>query len=159
MQETIKLAWWGVGAGTAAVLFAAYLMISVLKEDMGTPRMRELSQAIHEGAMSYLNTQYKTLIPFTILIFVALLFAKNGAALGFSFLVGAIGSALAGYTGMSSTTRSNSRICHAAREGLNRALGISFRAGAVMGMSVAGLALLGVSVLFLIFKSPLIINC
>ncbi|MBP2650882.1 MAG: Pyrophosphate-energized proton pump [Firmicutes bacterium] len=144
-------------AGIIALLFAAYLMVSVLKEDQGNDRMKEISQAIFEGAMAFLNRQYKTLIPFTVIIFVILLVVGT-YQLAISFLVGAICSAIAGYIGMSSTTKANARTTEAARTSLNKALGVSFRAGAVMGMSVAGLGLLGVSVLFIIFRDPVVIN-
>ncbi|MEN6566755.1 MAG: sodium-translocating pyrophosphatase [Veillonellales bacterium] len=145
------------GAGVLALLFAAYLMSSVLSESPGNTRMRELSQAIFEGAMAFLNRQYKTLIPFTVVIFVVL-FIASGYKLAVSFLVGAVCSAVAGYIGMSSTTKANARTTEAARSSLNKALGVSFRAGAVMGMAVSGLGLLGVSVLYIIFRDPVAIN-
>lgn len=144
-------------AGIVALLFAAYFMASVLKESPGNAKMQELSQAIFEGAMAFLNRQYKTLIPFTIVIF-AVLFFVDGYKLAVSFLVGAVCSAIAGYVGMTSTTKANARTTEAARTSLNSALSVSFRAGAVMGMSVAGLGLLGVSVLYLIFRDPVAIN-
>jgi len=132
-------------------------MTSVLKESQGTTKMRDLSQAIFEGAMAYLNRQYKTLIPFTLIIFV-LLYYIDGYKLAVSFLTGAICSAVAGYVGMISTTKANARTTEAARHSLNKALGVAFRAGAVMGMSVAGLGLFGVSTLYIIFRDPVIIN-
>lgn len=144
-------------AGLVALLFAGYLASSVLKESPGNEKMQSLSQAIFEGAMAFLNRQYKTLIPFTVLIFIVL-FVFTGYQLAVSFLVGAICSAIAGYIGMSSTTKANARTTEAARTSLNKALGVSFRAGAVMGMSVVGLGLLGVSVLYIIFRDPAIIN-
>jgi K(+)-stimulated pyrophosphate-energized sodium pump len=157
VQESMILAWIGVGAGIVALLFALATMASVLKESMGTPKMKEISEAIQEGAMAFLNRQYKTLIPFALIIFVLLLFYQFSFAV--SFLVGAVCSAIAGYIGMNSTTKANARTTEAARSsGLSKALTISFRAGAVMGLSVAGLGLLGVSSLFLIFKSATVIN-
>ena len=144
-------------AGIVALAFAGYLMSSVLKESPGNSRMQELSQAIFEGAMAFLNRQYKTLIPFTIAIF-AILFFVDGYKLAISFLVGAVCSAIAGYIGMTSTTKANARTTEAARHSLNKALSVSFRAGAVMGMSVAGLGLLGVSVLYIVFGDPVVIN-
>lgn len=144
-------------AGIVALAFAGYLMSSVLKESPGNEKMQEISQAIFEGAMAFLNRQYKTLIPFTIAIFVILFFV-DGYKLAVSFLVGAVCSAIAGYIGMTSTTKANARTTEAARHSLNKALGVSFRAGAVMGMSVAGLGLLGVSVLYIAFRDPVVIN-
>ncbi|WP_346353384.1 sodium-translocating pyrophosphatase [Azotosporobacter soli] len=144
-------------AGIVALLFAAYCMNSVLSEDPGNERMQYLSQAIFEGAMAFLNRQYKTLIPFTVIIF-CVLFYVEGYKLAVSFLVGAVCSAVAGYVGMTSTTKANARTTEAARSSLNKALSVSFRAGVVMGMSVAGLGLLGVSVLYIIFRDPVVIN-
>lgn len=144
-------------AGLAALLFAGYLFYSVQQENPGNERMQSLSQAIFEGAMAYLNRQYKTLIPFTVLLFVILFFV-GGYKLAVSFLVGAVSSAVAGYMGMSSTTKSNSRTTEAARQNLNKALSVAFRAGGVMGMSVAGLGLLGVSALYIAFGDPVVIN-
>lgn len=144
-------------AGLVALAFAGYLMASVLKESPGNPKMQDISQAIFEGAMAFLNRQYKTLIPFTIVIFF-ILFYVDGYKLAVSFLVGAVCSAIAGYVGMTATTKSNARTTEAARTSLNKALGVSFRAGAVMGMSVAGLGLLGVSGLYIVFGDPVVIN-
>ncbi len=166
MQESMTLAWYGAIAGAVALLFALAMMASVLKESMGTPKMKELSEAIQEGAMAYLNRQYKTLIPFTIIVAILLAIVLpmldprvEGVPLAVSFLVGAVSSAIAGYIGMNSTTKSNSRTAEAARSsGLGKALNVSFRAGAVMGMSVAGLGLLGVSALFLVYQDPVVIN-
>lgn len=171
MEQNMTLAYYAAGAGVLALVFALLTLGQVLKESMGTDRMRDLSIAIQEGAMAFMNRQYKTLIPFTVIIF-ALLWGAGfvykpepgsavpvGAASAISFLVGAICSAIAGYIGMNSTTKANARTAEAARSsGLAKALQISFRAGAVMGLSVAGLGLLGVSALYIIFKDPLIIN-
>jgi len=169
--ENMTLAYYAAGVGFVALLFALFTMSQVLKESMGTPKMKQLSEAIQEGAMAYMNRQYRTLIPFTLAIFVILWAAQYfvdmgegshlpvGPASAISFLVGALCSAIAGYIGMNSTTKSNARTAEAARShGLGKALQVSFRAGVVMGLAVAGLGLLGVSVLFIAFKSPLIIN-
>ena len=171
MEQNMMLAYYAAGAGALALLFALFTLASILKEDMGTPKMREISEAVHEGAMAFLNRQYKTLIPFALIIFVILWAAQYfvegggsahmpvGPASAISFLVGAALSAAAGYIGMTSTTKSNARTAEAARShGLAKALNVSFRAGAVMGLSVAGLGLLGVSVLYIVFQNPTIIN-
>ena len=131
--------------------------VKCLERGPGNAKMREISQAVFEGAMAFLNRQYKTLIPFTVIIF-AILWVVVSSKLAISFLVGAVCSAVAGYIGMTSTTKANARTCEAARVSLNKALGLAFRAGAVMGMSVAGLGLLGVSVLYIIFRDPVVIN-
>ena len=143
--------------GLISLVFAAIMMYSVLRESQGTERMKELSAAIYEGAMAFLNRQYRSLVPFTLIIFIVL-YIKMGQPMAISFLVGAVCSAIAGYCGMTATTRANARTTQAATISLNKALGVSFRAGAVMGMAVAGLGLLGVSTLYLIYGSPSLIN-
>jgi K(+)-stimulated pyrophosphate-energized sodium pump len=148
---------WGIAAGIVGLLMAVFFAKSVLKESAGNSKMVEISKAIQEGAMAYLNRQYKTLIPFALIICIVLFIAKGGPV-ALSFLVGAVSSAVAGYVGMSITTRANARTTEAARTSLNKALGVSFRAGAVMGLSVAGLGLLGVSGLFMIFGDAETIN-
>ncbi|OPX85439.1 MAG: putative K(+)-stimulated pyrophosphate-energized sodium pump [Pelotomaculum sp. PtaB.Bin104] len=165
-MQDITLAYYAAAAGAIALLFALATLASILKESMGTPRMKEISEAVQEGAMAYLNRQYKTLIPFTIIVAILLAVALpmldprvQGIPLTVSFLVGAICSAIAGYIGMNSTTKSNARTAEAARShGLGKALNVSFRAGAVMGLSVAGLGLLGVSVLFILYHDAVVIN-
>ncbi|MCQ2559878.1 MAG: sodium/proton-translocating pyrophosphatase, partial [Clostridia bacterium] len=160
------LAWFGVGAGILALLFSLFTMMQVLKESMGNDKMKALSIAVQEGAMAYMNRQYKTLIPFVAVVFILLWVLGYVVEVGegshlplgwqsaVSFLVGAVCSAIAGYIGMNSTTKANARTAEAARSsGLGKALKVSFRAGAVMGMAVAGLGLLGVSVLYLLFCS------
>ncbi len=176
-EPSMNLAWISLAAGILSLICAGLFLASVLKEDMGTPRMKELSDAIFEGAMAFLNRQYKTLFPIVIIIFIVLFFVPielflhgdptaaaqvagwtGRVSLPVSFLVGAVASAFAGYAGMVSTTKSNARATNAARTGLKKALLIAFRAGAVMGLSVAGLGLAGVSALYLIFKIPAVIN-
>lgn len=173
----ITLAWISFGAGIVSLIVAFLFLGSVLKEDMGTPRMKELSEAIFEGAMAFLNRQYKTLAPIVVIIFIVLFFVpvelfthgdpeaaakvsglSGKLALPISFLVGAVASAFAGYAGMVSTTKSNARTTNAARTGIRKALSIAFRSGAVMGLSVAGLGLAGVSGLYLAFEVPAVIN-
>lgn len=167
----MTLAYIGAAVGALGLIFALVTLSAVLKNSMGTDKMREISMAVQEGAMAYMNRQYKTLIPFALVIFIILWvlgFVMEvpegghlpvGAPSAISFLVGAVCSAIAGYIGMNSTTKSNARTAEAARShGLAKALDVSFKAGAVMGLSVAGLGLLGVSVLYIIFHSPLIIN-
>ncbi|NMA67937.1 MAG: sodium-translocating pyrophosphatase, partial [Desulfitobacterium sp.] len=148
---------WATLTGVFGLLVAFFFARSVLKESPGNARMRELSQYIQEGAMAFLNRQYKTLIPFVIIIFFILTFLINWQT-GVSFVVGAVLSAVAGYVGMGITTRANARTTEAARTSLNKALGVSFRAGAVMGLAVNSLGLLGVAVLYIWFKDAQIIN-
>lgn len=171
-MENNMLALVSLSAGIISIIVAGIFLYVVLKESTGTPRMKEISDAIFEGAMAFLNRQYKTLLPIVAIIAVALFFVDpelfahgaegaesiSRAALPISFLVGAVSSALAGYMGMISTTKSNVRTTHAARTSLGKALTVAFRGGAVMGLSVAGLALAGVSALYLIYGNAVVIN-
>ena len=178
-DPTMSLAWISFVVGIISLVCAFLFLGWVLKQDPGTPRMVELSDAIFEGAMAFLNRQYKSLAPIVAIIFLILLgvgltnpellmeaqdtsidFSSTltKLALPISFLVGALASAIAGYCGMVSTTKSNARTTNAARHGLQNALIIAFRGGAVMGLSVAGLGLAGVSGLYLLFGHPAVIN-
>ncbi len=136
-------------AGVLALLVAAYLAWSVLKENSGTDRMKEISGAVQEGAMAFLNRQYKTIAIFAVVIAIILgIFIGPWVAVG--FLVGAILSAAAGYIGMNISVRSNVRTAEAAKSGLSKALSVAFRGGSVTGLAVVGLGLLGISGFYLI---------
>ena len=156
-MDLTTMPYWAVGAGILGLLFAFYFAKSVLGENPGNARMQEISKAIQEGAMAFLNREYRTLIPIVLIIFIVLWFG-TGWETAVSFLVGALLSAVAGYIGMSITTRANTRTTEASRTSLNKALGVAFRGGAVMGLAVAGLGLLGVAILYLLFKDAEIIN-
>ena len=138
-----------VAVAIIALLFALYLSKSVLKESMGNDKMKEISEAVQEGAMAFLNRQYKTIFPIAIVIIVLLLFTEFGAASAIAFGVGALFSTLAGYMGMYIATRANARTTNAAQSSLKKALAIAFKGGSVMGMGVVGLGLLGVSLLYI----------
>ncbi|MFH1126970.1 MAG: sodium-translocating pyrophosphatase [archaeon] len=147
-----------LAGGVAAILFAIYLTRSVLKKDAGTQKMIDISDAIREGAMAFMHREYKTIAIFTVIITAILAFAiKDSYATAFGFFSGAVLSALAGYIGMNVSVRSNVRVANAAKDGLNSALKIAFRGGAVTGMAVAGLALLGVTAFYMMYKDPLAI--
>lgn len=135
--------------GVLALLVAAGLAANVKKQPEGTDRMKEISAAIHEGAQAFLFSEYKILVIFIAVVFVAVGFAISWATAA-CFLVGAVFSILAGYAGMSVATRANVRTANAAKEkGMSAALPIAFRGGAVMGLCVVGLGLLGVSVIYI----------
>ena len=135
----------------AALLFACVLAARVNRQSAGTKKMKEIASAISEGAQAFLTAEYKILI-----FFVAILFVLIGVGVGswitaICFVVGALFSTLAGYFGMTVATRANVRTANAAKEkGMNQALSIAFSGGAVMGMCVAGLGVLGVSVIYLV---------
>ncbi|MGQ9759920.1 MAG: sodium-translocating pyrophosphatase [Candidatus Methanomethylicaceae archaeon] len=137
-------------SGITAMIYAAYLAMSVLKEDEGTERMREIAKAIREGAKAYLNRQYKTVFIFATFITVILAVAINWqSALG--FIVGAALSALAGYIGMNMTVQGNIRTANKAKEGLAPALSLAFKGGAVTGFSIVGLAIIGLGAFYILF--------
>ncbi len=130
-----------------SLLFAGVLSLGIMKRNAGTPKMKEISDAIKSGASAYLRRQYKTLIPIVVVVSVVLAFVL-GFSTALNFVVGAFLSALAGYIGMNISVRTNARTAHAAKEGLSSALGVAFKGGAVTGMVVVGLGLLGVTVLY-----------
>ena len=138
--------------GVLALLFAFTLSRKVSNQDAGTDRMKEIASYIHEGAQAFLMAEYKILV-----FFVAALFVAIGFGIGWTsaicFVVGAVFSTIAGYCGMNVATKANVRTAAAAKEGgMNRALSIAFSGGAVMGMCVVGLGLLGAGVVYLITK-------
>ncbi|HCX64860.1 MAG TPA: sodium-translocating pyrophosphatase [Eubacteriaceae bacterium] len=147
-------------AGIVALIFAYYLSSKVSKVDEGTDRMKEIASYIQEGAMAFLNREYKSIAVFVTVLFIILVITPGlGIQTAISFLVGALFSVLAGFFGMRVATKANVRTANAARnEGINKALGVAYSGGAVMGMSVVGLGILGVSVLYLIFEDPAIVT-
>ena len=146
-------AWFGVAGGLAAVAFAVVLIFLVLSKPTGNDRMREIAAAIQEGANAYLNRQYTVIAIIGVIIAIVIgLFINWSTAV--LYIVGAVLSASAGYVGMNIAVRANVRTAEAARSGLNSALQLAFRGGAVTGFMVVGLGLLGVSAAYLIFKNP-----
>ena len=145
-------------AGALALAYAFIKTGMINKADAGTDKMKEIGAHIREGAMAFLGREYKVLAIFVVIV-AALLAIANGSMedssplVGLSFVVGAICSGLAGFFGMRVATAANIRTTAAARDGLNKALAIAFGGGAVMGMSVVGLATLGLGLLLLIFAN------
>ena len=143
-------------AGVIALVFAAFLVFSVLKKNAGTEKMQSISNAIKEGAMAYLNRQYKTIGVVAVIITIILAVAINiPTAVG--FVVGAVSSAAAGYIGMNMSVRANSRTAEAAKVSLTDALQIAVNGGAVTGMSIVGLGILAVSILYVVYGNPMLI--
>ncbi|QLH74122.1 MAG: sodium-translocating pyrophosphatase [Methanomassiliicoccales archaeon] len=137
-------------AGLVGILAVAFLTRWVFKKDTGTEEMRFVSDAIKEGAMAYLARQYKTIAIISIII-AALIGVAISPLTGVAFIIGAACSALSGYIGMYVSVNSNIRTASAARRSLNEALQVSFRGGAVSGISVVTLSLLGVAGVFFMF--------
>ena len=140
-------------AAVIALLFAAYLAGKVGKQDAGTDRMKEIAGAIAEGARAFLMAEYKILVIFVVVLFVLIGFGISWVT-AVCFVIGALFSTVAGYCGMTVATKANVRTANAAKEsGLNKALSIAFSGGAVMGMCVAGLGALGVSLVYIVTKN------
>jgi len=149
--------WLSLGSGLLAIAFALGLVNRVLREPEGTDRMRNIAQAIQEGAQAFLRREYTVLSVFLLLVAIVLaVFIDTRTAI--SYLVGALCSAGAGFLGMTIATRANVRTANAARRGLNPALRIAFSSGAVMGLTVVGLGLLAVTVLYLIFRDIAVVT-
>jgi len=143
--------WLSIGAGVLAVLFGILSTQWILKQPAGNDRMQSIALAIQEGAKAYMNRQYATIGLVGLILFVVLGFALDWAtAIGFA--VGAIFSALAGYIGMYVSVRANVRTAEAARKGVNPALNVAFRGGAITGLLVVGLGLLGVAGYYAILR-------
>ncbi len=144
-------------AGVAALLYAFLRTRWVTAQDVGTDRMAEIANDIHEGARAFLRREYRVLVVFVAVVAALLAFAnmtqpESSWMIAVSFIVGAFCSGLAGFIGMNVATKANVRTTHAARTGLGPALNVAFSGGLVMGLSVVGLGILGLGTLFLIYQ-------
>ncbi len=152
-------------AGVVALAFAAYLAWKVMQSDEGNERVRFIGNAIREGSMAFLSREYRLLAVFVVVVFAIIWVFVDydilnkvegdgdpipGTAI--SYLVGAIGSGLAGFIGMSIAVRANTRTTVQAQTSLNSALRVAFNSGTVMGVSVVGIGLIGITVVYLIFQ-------
>jgi K(+)-stimulated pyrophosphate-energized sodium pump len=145
--------WLPVCLGVIALLFAAILIRKVGRADPGTERMQEIASHIHEGARAFLVSEYKILVIFVVVLFLAICFGIHWIT-AVSFLVGALFSTAAGYIGMNVATKANVRTAAAAKDkGMNGALSVAFSGGAVMGMCVVGFGLFGACLIYLITDS------
>ena len=167
-----------IGAGVLALLVAAFLFRVVTNQPAGGHAVQEIGTLIQEGAMAFLRREYTILAGFVVLIFIVLAvlidfnltnnstierliadgnLSVTGPWTAIAYLAGAVGSALAGYIGMSIAVRGNTRTATAAETGLNAALRVAFNSGAVMGLTVVGIGIIGVTALWLIFGNPNVI--
>ncbi|MEJ6659438.1 MAG: sodium/proton-translocating pyrophosphatase, partial [Candidatus Thioglobus sp.] len=140
-MNTLQMA---ITASLIAVLYGLFTMSWIYKQSPGSDKMKEISDAIAEGATAYLNRQY-TAISIVGLVLLIVITYFLGITVGLGFLIGAVLSGATGYIGMNVSVKSNSRTAEAAKNGVNAAFQVAFKGGAVTGMLVVGLALLGVA--------------
>ncbi len=138
-------------AGVVAIVYGLGLAKAIINKPAGNEKMKEIASAIQAGAKAYLNRQYKTIAVIAVILF-AVLWWGLGIKIALGFVVGSVFSALAGYIGMNVSVRANVRTAEAAKSGLAEALSLAFRGGAVTGLLVVGLALLGVAGFYAITK-------
>ena len=145
------------GSGIIAMLFSFWKTNWINKQDQGTERMEKIGKAIADGAMAFLRAEYRVLAIFVVVVAILLAFlapeGKNSWLVSVSFLIGALTSGLAGFLGMKVATKANNRTTHAAQSGLAKALNVAFTGGSVMGLSVVGLGVLGVTGLYIAYSS------
>ncbi|MEC9293961.1 MAG: sodium-translocating pyrophosphatase [Chloroflexota bacterium] len=174
-MDTILLA---IAAGGIGIIAAALLAMRVLKQPQGDDEVRDIGALIQEGSSAFLRKEYSILALFVLAIFVILAafidynvlnndmvnslaqggaVTANGPWTAIAYVIGAIGSGLAGFVGMNIAVRGNTRTATAAQSGLNKALQVAFSTGAVMGLTVVGIGIIGVSVLWIIFENPNVI--
>jgi K(+)-stimulated pyrophosphate-energized sodium pump len=149
--------WLTGGAGVLALIFAVLAVRRIGAMEVKIERVRELSEIIHRGAMTFLYREYKALVPFVLLVG-ALLAWKASFPLAVSFVLGAFCSALAGFLGMRVATRANGKTAYAATAGMNQALRVAFTGGVVMGMFVVGIGVLGVVLVYRLYGDPSVIT-
>ena len=145
-------------AALVAVAYGFITRASLMKASTGNERMQEIAGAIQEGAKAYLNKQYKTIAIVGVFVTIILFVLFRNAIAPIGFVLGAVLSGIAGYVGMLVSVQANVRTTEASRESLGKGLNIAFKAGAITGMLVAGLALLGLAVYYLLLNGPMAVG-
>ena len=143
--------YFSIGVALFSVLFAWYTYVKVSNVPQGSEEMKEISDSIYKGALTFLNNEYKVLVAFVAVVF-AIIWAFVNLGMAVSFLVGAFLSALAGNLGMRVATKANARTAEASKKSLNDGLRVAFSAGSVMGFLIVGFGVLGITLLYMIYK-------
>ncbi|HEY9765766.1 MAG TPA: sodium-translocating pyrophosphatase [Chroococcales cyanobacterium] len=163
LMEEIAL-WVAPLTAIAALLYGVFLSLSILKADQGTPKMQQIAKLVRDGSNAYLSRQFKTISWLVVILTVLIFFSVRGHSVSFgapdkismgtaaAFVLGAVFSALAGFIGMYLAVRGNVRTAAASTKDLNSALKIAFGSGTVSGMFVVGLGLLGISMIYIVFR-------
>ncbi|MBA3036678.1 MAG: sodium-translocating pyrophosphatase, partial [Desulfobacterium sp.] len=150
MSLTIQFA---LGCGILGVIYAIITAIWVSKQDAGNAKMQEISNAIKEGAYAFLGREYKTVAVVAVILVILIYLFGLGKWTAIGFIVGTVGSALAGFVGMWVTVRANVRTTQAASKGLQAALGLAFKGGSVTGVMVVGLGIIGLAGFYYVVKA------
>ncbi|NTW36290.1 MAG: sodium-translocating pyrophosphatase, partial [Syntrophobacteraceae bacterium] len=140
-----------LGCGVLGVAYALVTAAWVSKQPAGSEKMQAISDAVREGAVAFLNREYKTVAIVAVVLAVALLYLGKWTSVG--FIIGTVGSALAGYIGMMVSVKANVRTTEAAKDGIQPALNVAFKGGSVTGIMVVGLGLLGITGYYALLKS------
>jgi K(+)-stimulated pyrophosphate-energized sodium pump len=154
-MDATQWLWAAIAAGVLAVLYGVLSTTTILRLPPGNARMQEIAAAIQAGAKAYLNRQYSTILVVGIVLFLVIGFSRLGWPTAGGFAIGALLSGLTGYIGMNISVRANVRTAQAATHGLNAALSVAFRGGAITGMLVVGLAMIGVAGYYALLRPSL----
>lgn len=150
-MKTSTIIMFALGCGGLGVLYSLFTAAWVSKQPAGSEKMQQISEAIREGATAFLNREYKTVAIVMVILAAALTYLGKWTAVG--FVIGTVGSALAGYIGMMVTVKANVRTTEAAKSGLQAALSVAFKGGSVTGIMVVGLGLIGITSYYTFVKS------